>query len=193
MALNARQTKFVAEYLKDLNATQAALRAGYSKSTAAFIGAENLKKPQIAAAVSQALEKRAQRTEITQDRVLYELARLAFSNMLDYIRVQPDGSAYTDLSQLTREQAAAIQEITVDEYTEGRGDDAREVKRTKVKLADKRGNLELIGRHLGMFNSNLGSKENPLTVQADPALIEDSRSRLLRLLAGNDPATQSPK
>ena len=68
--LTAKQDRFVAEYLIDLNATQAAIRAGYSEKTAYSIGQENLKKPDIASAISAAQAKRAERTEITQDYVL---------------------------------------------------------------------------------------------------------------------------
>jgi phage terminase small subunit len=68
--LTAKQDRFVAEYLIDLNATQAAIRAGYSEKTARFIGAENLTKPIISAAVATAQGKRQQRTEIDADYVL---------------------------------------------------------------------------------------------------------------------------
>jgi len=68
--LTAKQAKFVAEYLIDLNATQAAIRAGYSVLTAGAIGHENLKKPEIQAAVNAAAKERSKRTEITQDYVL---------------------------------------------------------------------------------------------------------------------------
>jgi len=149
--LTPKQKKFVSEYLVDLNATQAAIRAGYSKQNADKIGPELLGKTRVAEAIQRAQERRSHRTEITADRVLQELAYLGFANMLDYVTIQPDGSAVVDLSKLTREQAAAIQEVIVDEYTDGRGEDARPVKRVKVKLADKRANLELIGKHLGMF------------------------------------------
>lgn len=70
MPLTPKQQVFVAEYLKDLNATQAAVRAGYSAKTAYSIGEENLKKPVIASAIQEAMDKRAERTEITQDYVL---------------------------------------------------------------------------------------------------------------------------
>lgn len=151
MALTAKQNRFVQEYLIDLNATQAAIRAGYSAKTADRIGPELLGKTCVSQAIEAAQADRAARTGITQNRVLRELALLGFANMRDYMTVQADGTAYVDLSALTRDQAAAIQEITVDEYTDGRGQDARLVKKVKVKLADKRASLVDIGRHLGMF------------------------------------------
>ncbi|MGF3026525.1 terminase small subunit [Methylobacterium aquaticum] len=77
MSLTDKQRRFVEEYLVDLNATQAAIRAGYSEDTAAAIGYENLRKPEIAAAVEQAQAIRAERTGITADRVLVELWRIA--------------------------------------------------------------------------------------------------------------------
>jgi hypothetical protein len=79
---------------------------------------------------------------------------MGFSNMMDYISVQ-DGDAYVDLSKLTREQAAAIQEITVEEYTEGRGKDKRDIRKTRFKLTDKRGSLELLGRYLKLFSDKV--------------------------------------
>lgn len=68
--LTARQQAFIREYLVDLNATQAAIRAGYSQKTAQEIGAENLSKPMIAAAIQAAMDKRAQKTDITAEYVL---------------------------------------------------------------------------------------------------------------------------
>ena len=80
MSLTAKQQRFVDEYLIDLNATQAAIRAGYSAKTADVIGYENLRKPQIMEIIEQAMQKREKRTEITQDRVLEELADIAFND-----------------------------------------------------------------------------------------------------------------
>lgn len=79
MALTPKQKRFVQEYLVDLNATAAAIRAGYSKKTAEVIGYENLRKPQIETAINQAIQEREKRTKITQDMVLQETAKLAFS------------------------------------------------------------------------------------------------------------------
>jgi phage terminase small subunit len=146
--LTPKQRRFVQEYLIDLNGTQAAKRAGYSAKSASEIAHENLRKPQIALAIDEELAKNG---GITRTRVVHELALIGFANMLDYITPQPDGTAYVDLSQLTRDQAAAIGEVTVEEYIEGRGEDARDVKRVKFKLSDKQGALEKLGKVLGMF------------------------------------------
>ena len=75
--------------------------------------------------------------------------------MLDFVTVQNDGYAYIDLSRLTRGQAAALSEVQVNEYTDGHGKDARDVKRVKVKLADKRMALVDCGKHLGMFSEKV--------------------------------------
>ncbi|MCK0923723.1 terminase small subunit [Acinetobacter pittii] len=166
MALRGKQQRFVDEYLIDRNATQAAIRAGYSPKTATVIGAENLTKPNIQKAIELGEAELAERTKITQDRVMRELEKIGFSNMLDYITITNEGDPVTDFSTLTRDQAAAISEIVVEEYTEGRGDDARNVKRTKFKLSDKRSALVDMGKHLGMFKDHLvhsNDPENPLT------------------------------
>ncbi len=73
MSLTPKQQRFVAEYLVNLNATQAAVRAGYSEKTAYSVGHENLKKPEVAAAIQEAMEVRSQRTEIAQDWILEQL------------------------------------------------------------------------------------------------------------------------
>ena len=98
---------------------------------------------------------RGHRFDITAERVLGELAKLAFANPADYFTVQADGTAYVDLSTLTRAQAAAIAEIVVDEYVEGKGEDTRNVKRVKIKLVDKGVNLERLGRHLKLFTDKV--------------------------------------
>lgn len=151
--MTPKQLRFVEEYLIDLNATQAAVRAGYAEKTAHVTGPRLLANVRVADAIAKCQKTRSQRTQITADAVVAELAKLGFSNMLDYVTVQSDGLAYIDLSKLTREQAAAIQEMTVDEYVEGAGEDARPVKKVKIKLADKKSSLELLGKHLGIFDS----------------------------------------
>jgi len=150
--LNPRQQRFVREYLVDLNGTQAAIRAGYKESSARQQASENLSKPYIAAAIDDAMAKEP---GITRTRIVDELAKIGFSNMQDYMGLTHDGDAYVDLSLLEAAQAAAIQEITVDTYKEGRGGNARNVKRVKIKLHDKLSALEKLGRALAMFTDRV--------------------------------------
>jgi phage terminase small subunit len=173
---------FVAEYLIDLNATRAAKSAGYSAKTAKEQGYRLLTNVHVSAAIAEKSKKRAEKLEITADRVLNELALMGFSNMMDYLNIT-GGAATIDLSNLTREQAAAIQEITVEEYVERTGgssddsdDDFERVKRTKFKLSDKRGSLELLGRHLKLFTDKV-EVESSLKVD-----IQDVKQRLLAKL-----------
>ena len=150
--MTPRQKRFVQEYLIDLNATQACIRAGYAKGKSAEVqGSVLLGNPKVAEAVVKAQEKAAARHEVTLDRIIAELAKLGFSNMQDYMRVGPDGDPVLDFSRLTREQAAALTEVTVEDFVDGRGEDARAVRRVKFKLADKRAALVDLGKHLGGF------------------------------------------
>ena len=105
--LTPKQARFVQEYPIDLNAAQAAIRAGYSAKTARVIGHENLIKPDIAAAIEKAMAERAERTRLTADWVIDELRKLAGANMADYMKSTPEGDPYLDFSRLTREQTAA--------------------------------------------------------------------------------------
>ena len=150
--LTPKQERFCQEYLVDLNASAAARRAGYSKATARAIGNENLQKPDVAERIAAMRAEQAERIQVDADRVLRELCLIGFSNMADFVVAYEDGTATLDFSNMSRDQAAAIQEFVVDEYMDGRGEDARPVKRTRFKLADKKGALVDIGRHLGMFN-----------------------------------------
>jgi phage terminase small subunit len=155
MALNERQRRFVDEYLKDLNATQAAIRAGYSKKTSEQTASRLLSFVKVKEAIAEAMKNREKRTEITQDKVLRELAKIGFANMADYMKAGADGDPYLDFSKLTPDQAAALVEVTVEDFKDGRGEDARDVRRVKFKLADKRAALVDIGKHLGMFKDRV--------------------------------------
>lgn len=146
--LTPKQARFVEEYLVDLNGTQAAIRAGYSENSAAEIAWQTLRRPHVAEAVDRLL---AERPGVTRTRIIDELAKVGFANMYDYIAVQDDGTAYVDLSNLTRDQAAAIGELTVDQYMDGAGEEARPIKRIRFKLSSKQDALEKLGRTLRMF------------------------------------------
>lgn len=149
MALRDKQAVFVREYLVDLNATAAAKRAGYSEKTAHVIGQENLRKPAIKEAISEAMKARSDRTEITADRVLLELGRLAF---LDIRKAFNADGSLKPIHELDDDTAAAIAGI---EVSETHGGDSAAGTLKKIKLSDKRASLELCGRHLQMWNDKL--------------------------------------
>ena len=137
--LTAKQARFVHEYLVDLNATQAAIRAGYKPSNARQIAADNLSKPNIQQALQEAREDQEARTQITADRVLRELAAIAFADAGDYQTVEGDELALLDSDKIPEAKRRAIQG-----YRRGKFG-------PEVVLADKLKALELIGKHLGMF------------------------------------------
>ena len=146
-----RYKLFAHAYAKDQNATKAALIAGYSPRTADKQGSRLLNHVEVKAAIASIVEQRAKKMDITAERVLKEIAVLGFSNMMDYMSVAEDGQPFVDLSKLTREQAAAIQEFSTD-TTGGSGDGERLlIYRRRLKLADKTRNLELLGKHLQLF------------------------------------------
>ena len=170
--LTQKQRLFVAEYLVDGNATRAAKAAGYSEKTAQEQGSRLLSNVMVAAEIEQRTAKREQKLAITGEKVLQELALMGFARMDSYIGINESGHAYIDLSAIKQDSqlAAAIQEVTVDEYTEGKGEDAREVRRTKFKLADKRGSLELLGKHLKLWTDRHELKLDTLTELTDEQL-----------------------
>ena len=150
-----RQQIFAREYVIDMNGTRAAIAAGYAEKAAAQASSQLLRNTKVSKLIDELQSKRASKLEIKAEKIAEELARIGFANMHDYMSVDDDGKPFLDLSALTRDQAAAIQEIRED-TTGGSGDGERKlVVRTTFKLADKRGALELLGRHLGMFQDNL--------------------------------------
>ena len=156
MMLTPKQSQFVAEYLIDLNATQAAIRAGYSTDSARDIGYENLTKPDIQDAIAQAMQQRAERTQVTADQVLQEYAKVAF---LDIRRLFDETGSIKPVEELDDRTAAAVSGLEVEELFEGRGEKRKHIGRLhKIKLADKMRALEGLARHLGMFNDSLEVK-----------------------------------
>ena len=146
MALTAKQTAFVQEYLVDLNATQAAIRAGYSKRRAGEIGYQLLQKTTIQAAIQEEMAKRAQRTEITADKVLKEFAKLAF---FDPRNLFDDKGNPKDITELDDDTAAALAGLDVVQEVDPDSGTTSYTKR--YKLASKQAALDSLGRHLGMF------------------------------------------
>ena len=147
-ALTPKRKRFAKEYPIDLNATQAAIRAGYSPKTAYRIGAELLQKTSVQNAIKEALLEREKRTQITADMVIRELARIAFADMRTLYR--EDGSLKLP-HELDDDTAAAI--AGVDTFEEMSGGALAGYTR-KVRRWEKTKALELLGKHLGLFPAN---------------------------------------
>lgn len=142
--LTDKQKRFITEYLVDLNATQAAIRAGYSAKTAQAIGTENLSKPLIQAALQEAMQKRSRRTEITQDRVLLELARIGFC---DPRKLFDDDGNPLPISAIDDDTAASISLLDVDVTID---EDGTITRSKRYRFSDKLRALEMIAKHIGM-------------------------------------------
>lgn len=185
--LTIRENCFVEEYLIDLNATQAAIRAGYSPKTARQIASELLSKPNISVAIARAMAERSKRTGITQDRVLTELAKVAFLKMTDV--VDAEGRIREDA---TDEDKACIESIKYkSSTTDGGFSEERE-----VKVSSKLKALEMVGRHLGMFESETSKAQmqiarERLELEKKRVAGENEQSRLanawIAALTGEDP------
>ena len=121
----------------------------------------------------------ADKAQLTAQMVIDELRKIGFANMQDFMSAGADGDPVLDFSRLTREQAAALQEVTVDSYMDGRGDDAREVKRVKFKLADKRAALVDLAKHLGVIVER--SQVTHITQAATPEEAEQAYALMCAL------------
>lgn len=155
--MTEKQKRFVEEYLIDLNAKQAAIRAGYSVKNADKIGSELLGKTGVRQAVSEAIAERSRRTGVNQDRVVRELARIAFSNFSDI--VDPDTARIRE--DATEDDLACIQSIKIKPNEFGT--------EREVRLFDKRAALVDLGKHLGMWNKDAGGEpgEDGVTIVND--------------------------
>lgn len=114
-----------------------------------------LKKAEFKARLDELMGLTASDAVMTAREVLEELSRIGRANMADYMRVGPEGDPALNFGELTRDQAAALAEVTVEDFTDGRGDDARDVRRVKFKLWDKRAALNDLGRHHKLFGGEL--------------------------------------
>ena len=160
--LTEKQQRFVDEYLIDLNATQAAIRAGYSVKTANEQGSQNLAKLSIQQAIAEQMAERSKRTGINQDRVVLELAKIALVKMTDIVDSQ--GRIKSDASP---DDLACIESV---KYKESESDTGSSVER-EVKIASKLKALELLGKHLGMWNDKLEVNiTQPIVITGEDAL-----------------------
>jgi len=165
--LTNKQEIFCKEYLIDLNATQAAIRAGYSKKTASEAGYENLTKPHIADKVA---ELKSQRSDIVKIDANYVLSRLKQIDELDIIDIMKDDlSAFRPLTEWPKEWRISISGIDMKRMMQMDGDTPIETVIDKIKWPDKVKNLEMIGRHVDV---GAWEKEKEVTDNAPIGRIE---------------------
>lgn len=148
--LTNKQKRFIEEYLIDLNATQASIRAGYSPETAKEIGCENLTKPNIKNEIDKAIAERSRRTGINQDRVLREIAKIAFVNPSDVINF----NQATVKENASDDDLAVISGVKIKSIPTDDGN----IQEREVKLYDKLKALDMLGKHLGMFTDKIELK-----------------------------------
>ncbi len=115
-----------------------------------------MKDPALTRAVAARQARISDHLFVTAERVVVEYARLAFADMRDYMHFAENGDVLLDWSAMPEDATKAILEVTQDVYNEGRGGAQREVKRTKFKLHDKRGALDALAKHLGLFRERGG-------------------------------------
>lgn len=168
-----KQKRFCEEYLIDLNATQAAIRAGYSPDSAASIGSENMQKPDIRARIDKAIAEQSRRTGINADRVVRELARIALLNPKKAINFE-DAAVLANASD---DDLAAVASVRVKIIPTADGEGIER----EVKFYDKGKALEQLGRHLGLFTDKV---EHSGSIDTGSAALT---SILQQLQAGGDP------
>jgi len=159
--LNDKQKRFTEEFVIDLNATQAVIRAGYSRNGAKVQGSRLLTYANVQERIKKLMSKRSARTEVTQDRVVLELARIAFSDMKDFAEWDEDTMRLKISEELSKDDSACVSEIsqTYNDYGTN----------IKFKLYDKKQALELLGKHLGLFpnrHEHTGKDGSPIQTES---------------------------
>lgn len=148
MPLTPKQSHFVAEYLVDLNATQAAIRAGYSAKTASSQGERLLRNVEIASAIEKARDARLERTEVTADYVLRRLVQIDQMDVADILNEHGGVKPIQDWPPVWRQFVSGME---VSDLFEGYGDEREMVGLLKkIKWPDKLRNLELLGKHIAV-------------------------------------------
>lgn len=178
LSAKEKQARFIEEYLIDLNGTQAAIRAGYSPLTAKEQASQLLTKLNIRTEIDKAIAARSKRTGINQDRVLQEIAKMGLANMRNFVNIGPDGDVKIKcMDDISPEDSACIKKIEARKVTRTSGDDVIEDETIKIELHDKKGCLELLGRHLGMFKDDDDDAGKDVTIN---------------IVYGTPPATEGP-
>jgi len=176
------------------NASRSAMRAGYAEGTAytdayAWVLPDKRNpKPHVYAAILARRESIERAAQVTVEDIVRRMNAMSKGSLRNVTNDTDSGATYVDLSGLTEEEWYAINEIEITEYSEGRGEEARDVIKTKVKLADRKGATEILGKAMGVFSEKRvlsNDPDNPMpgtNVDLDLSrLTEDEIMELRRL------------
>lgn len=189
MALTDKQKRFCEEYLIDLNATQAAIRAGYSTKTAEQTASRLLRNVKVQEYIAKRQKELSRSTEITQERVIKELALIAFSNNADYAHVVEKklqvetGGALVDVLDKDGKPVMyrTVEPVLTEELTEEQKRALAVIKKGRdgleVKSCDKVKALELLGKHLGIFTDKIEANVNDTTRSELQELLAQRKAR----------------
>jgi phage terminase small subunit len=158
-AMTPRRKRFVREYVRDLNAKEAAIRAGYARANAKQAGSYLLRQPEVAAAIEALLAAEEQRLTVNADRIVRELMRVAFSDIRRYADWQDGALVLKPLDKLSDDETAAIASISFGGKTRG----------PRIRLHDKKRALRALGRHIGLFTQR--AYVDPVALHAETARI----------------------
>lgn len=153
--LNARQEAFCQSYARCANATKAAKEAGYSDRTSYAQGHRLLKDAEIEARIAAIRAERWKALHMSDDELLAEAAKIGRFNLGRMIHITDQGEPYIDLSKATEDDMAALAEVSIEDFVDGRGDDARDVRRVKVKAPSKLAAISLLMKHRGLLTDKL--------------------------------------
>jgi len=182
--LNPKQQRFVDEYLIDLNASRAAAAAGYAKASSNVTGARLLASPNIKLAIKDANKLKAKQLTVSKEQVVAELAKLAFSDITDFIEVREIDLIETGLDgEQTTRKVKFVDVFTTEGMPKIKTAAIQSIKQTKdgieIKLHDKGKALEMLGRHLGVFEVDNDQKKPLLKPFTD-----DQFDKMLTILNG---------
>lgn len=191
MPLTSKQARFVDEYMVDMNATQAAIRAGYSAKTAGDIGRQLLRKTPVAVAIAERQRVLSERSGITAERVIDELAKIGFSDIRKLVKWRSNATVVGEDPDTGAEQMRAFNEVEIvdssqiDDRTAAAISEVSQSKEgtLRVKLYDKQAALVSLGKHLGLFKEKVevtGKDGGPIEVEEVSAreLVEGRIARL---------------
>ena len=172
-----KQEQFCLEYIVDLNGTNAAIRANYSKKTARQAAARLLSDVNIQARISELMAQREKRVQATADRVIEELENIAFSDITEYVELGEKGITIKRFRNLPKHVRSVISEVSQHDTQYGT--------LIKFKLYDKVKSLELLGKHFAMWTDNLNVNANVKFSNLDEKLSKLTREELVAIAYSN--------